>query len=107
MEEWWSQLGRFAMLACGCHREETCQILSGAPPLKMYWDLETPLVKRQLEFRRLRKTTRDASYNSLTSLGTLSEEGSEALMPRIHSTPSSFSHLPGLVVPPVSARLAG
>ena len=60
----------------------------GGAHLICYLDgMSEELVRRQLEFRRLRKSTRDASYNSLTSLGTLSEDGSEALLPRVQSLP--------------------
>eukprot|EP00322_Chrysochromulina_rotalis_P020740 CAMPEP_0115830828 /NCGR_PEP_ID=MMETSP0287-20121206/1819_1 /TAXON_ID=412157 /ORGANISM="Chrysochromulina rotalis, Strain UIO044" /LENGTH=180 /DNA_ID=CAMNT_0003284145 /DNA_START=42 /DNA_END=584 /DNA_ORIENTATION=+ len=41
---------------------------SGAPALKCYYDCEPELVERQQAFRRMRKTERDSSYQSLSSL---------------------------------------
>ena len=40
---------------------------------RRYYDTTEELVRRQLQFRRLRKTARDASNSSLSSLGVLSE----------------------------------
>ena len=77
---------RVALKLCGCDREMDHKI--GAPQLKCYYDLDDQLVRRQLEFRRMRKTARDASYNSLSSLGTV---GEEKLLPRIQSTPDFSS----------------
>lgn len=45
-----------------------------APPLVCYYSLSDELVKRQLEFRKTRRVERNASYSSLSSLATVSED---------------------------------
>ena len=53
----------------GCDRPPASN--GGAAPLKCYYDVEPELVTRQQEFRRMRKSARDSSYNSLSSLDTV------------------------------------
>ena len=87
----WLAWCRMALYMCGCdHEPEAAPQCSGAPRLKCYYDLDHELVVRQLEFRRVRKLRRDASANSLSSLGTVSEE-MEGIMPRIQSTPAMMA----------------
>lgn len=100
------------MTLCGCHREIPIpptvvaprSAVAPAAKLKCYYDLSDALVMRQLTFRRTRKLQRDASTNSLSSLGTLSETDDsieELLLPKVDMTPPQrYSFDDGLVVTP-------
>ena len=103
---------RLALRACGCDDDDRSWHLAdfgssetgGAPRLKCYYDVSDALVMRQLEYRKMRKTARDASTNSLSSLGSLSEDLEDS-MPLIQATPDS-SFLMSLSRSGSDARLA-
>lgn len=94
-EPWHVTLLRLALSFCGCDRPPACQI-TGAAPLKCYYDMNDALVMRQLEFRRMRKTARDASTTSLSSLGTVSEYEEELHMPHHTAAMSDIMNQLGL-----------
>lgn len=106
---------RLALRACGCDDDRPQHFggggsgsggRSGAPKLKCYYDVSDDLVMRQLAFRKMRKTARDASTNSLSSLGSVNEDLEEALMPVIPTTPDSSLLMAGLSRNGSDARLA-
>lgn len=81
----------------GCAKQPSEQ--GGVQQLNVYYDTTEDLVKRQLEFRKMRKTARDASSTSLSSLGVVSETDEEIMdvyearynMRHVHSMPD-MSH---------------
>jgi hypothetical protein len=90
LEAVWDFVRTVALRFCCVNAEQ--QARREAPPLVCYYSLGDDLVKRQLDFRRLRKSERDRSYNSLASLAVVSEEESpsnpEVLMKKVMSTPA-------------------
>ena len=96
---WHVVLLRFTLFLCGCDappaQTPSKTRPAAAKPITVYYDLAEDLVRKQLEFRRLRKSVRDASTTSLSSLGTVSEDGGDILLLNSnsnHAGTTSSSH---------------
>ena len=85
---WWDQWCRTALRFCGCQppmsldetaeqifaQEQFYAVKRSLPQYTCSFDCSEDLVKRQLAFRRVRKITRESSFNKLSSLATCLED---------------------------------